>query len=155
VDAERAARMKAENDMMRAKAEARAEASAQGAPQKACPEGKILSMEKRVDFTTDSSELSSASKDTLNEVAENVKSDPKVSEVRITGTTDNTGTKAVNDPLSEQRATVVKDYLEQQGVPEAKIQTHALGENAPVASNDTADGRALNRSAQVIVIANK
>jgi outer membrane protein OmpA-like peptidoglycan-associated protein len=148
-EAERAARQKHEQDMMAARAEG------EHAGARSCPQAKVLSNEKRVDFTTDSSELSPAAKDTLKEVADNAKTDPKVTEIRITGTTDNTGSKQLNDSLSEARATAVKQYLEQEGVPESKIQTHALGESAPVASNETPDGRALNRSAQVIVIAHK
>lgn len=148
-DAERAARTKAQADMMAA----RAEGERIGARQ--CPSGKVLSLEKRVDFSTDSSELSDASKDTLKDVADSVKTDPKVTEIRITGAADSTGTTAKNEALSQERAAVVKDYLEQEGVPPVKIQTQAVGDSAPVASNDTTDGRALNRSAAVIVIANK
>jgi outer membrane protein OmpA-like peptidoglycan-associated protein len=111
--------------------------------------GQEVELAKRVAFKSGSAELSSASKSTLDEVASSVKSDENVSSILVEGHADNTGTKEINDKISEQRALSIRDYLEQKGVPGDKIQTQSYGDTAPIASNDNSAGRALNRSAAI------
>jgi OOP family OmpA-OmpF porin len=69
--------------------------------------------------------------------------------VDVSGHTDWIGTDAYNQALSERRATVVKDYLVRKGVDAGRIRTYAYGESQPVAPNTTAEGRALNRRAEI------
>ncbi|MBV8061953.1 MAG: OmpA family protein [Nevskia sp.] len=69
--------------------------------------------------------------------------------VDIAGHTDWIGTDAYNQALSERRATAVKDYLVRKGIDAGRIRTYAYGESQPVAPNTTAEGRALNRRAEI------
>ena len=69
--------------------------------------------------------------------------------VDISGHTDWIGTDAYNQALSERRATAVKDYLVRKGIDAGRIRTYAYGESQPVAPNTTAEGRALNRRAEI------
>jgi OmpA-OmpF porin, OOP family len=69
--------------------------------------------------------------------------------VDVSGHTDWVGTDAYNQALSERRAATVKEYLVRKGVDAGRIRTFAYGESQPVAPNTTAEGRALNRRAEI------
>jgi outer membrane protein OmpA-like peptidoglycan-associated protein len=71
--------------------------------------------------------------------------------LEIEGHTDDVGSTEYNQTLSEERAGSVKDFLVQQGIPPARITAKGFGESQPVASNDTAEGRQLNRRVDMIV----
>ncbi|MGH9395790.1 MAG: OmpA family protein [Terriglobia bacterium] len=71
--------------------------------------------------------------------------------IEVNGYTDNTGSNEVNQTLSEKRADAVKDFLVQEGVPAASIGARGLGEATPVAPNDTATGRAMNRRVEIVI----
>ena len=68
------------------------------------------------------------------------------------GHTDSMGSEAHNQRLSLRRAEAVKAYLVNQGVPVDRIRTEGRGEAQPVASNDTAQGRAQNRRVEITVV---
>ncbi len=70
--------------------------------------------------------------------------------VRIVGHTDSAGAEAYNQRLSERRAQAVADYLKHMGIAESRLSVEGQGERRPVASNDTAEGRAQNRRVEVI-----
>ena len=72
--------------------------------------------------------------------------------VEIEGHTDNTGTEQYNLTLGEQRAMAVRNYLFEGGIPLHAINVISRGEQAPVADNKTADGRAQNRRVVVKVL---
>ncbi|WP_077035837.1 OmpA family protein [Pelomonas sp. KK5] len=84
----------------------------------------------------------------LDDFAYGLKDDPAVN-VRIVGHTDNTGSDAVNDPLSQRRADSVRGYLEDRGVAGSRIQTTGRGEHEPIADNATEAGRAKNRRVEI------
>ena len=84
----------------------------------------------------------------LNE-AVNVLKDESTQAVIVAGNTDSIGTEAYNMKLSRRRADAVRDYLVQHGIPAKRITVEANGESKPVASNDTADGRAQNRRVEL------
>ena len=71
--------------------------------------------------------------------------------VRIVGHTDSTGTDAINNPLSLQRAESVKNYLNDRGVPASRIETVGRGSREPIASNATAAGQAKNRRVEIFL----
>jgi len=71
--------------------------------------------------------------------------------VQIEGHTDSTGTPEFNQRLSEQRAEAVRQFLETQGVNRDLVTAQGFGQTAPVASNDTAAGRQLNRRVDLVV----
>jgi outer membrane protein OmpA-like peptidoglycan-associated protein len=71
--------------------------------------------------------------------------------LEVEGYTDSVGSETFNQQLSEQRATTVRQYLIAQGLPENSISSRGFGETAPIASNDTPQGRQQNRRVEIIV----
>lgn len=71
--------------------------------------------------------------------------------VGIIGHTDNTGSDAINNPLSFDRANATRDYLVARGVAATRITTDGRGSREPVADNSTAQGRAMNRRVEIYV----
>ncbi len=71
--------------------------------------------------------------------------------VRIVGHTDSTGSDAVNNPLSVERAESVRDYLVGRGVAAQRIQVSGVGSKQPVADNGTEAGRAQNRRVEIFL----
>jgi outer membrane protein OmpA-like peptidoglycan-associated protein len=69
----------------------------------------------------------------------------------IEGYTDSVGSDALNQQLSQQRASSVRDYLAGQNVPAGSMTSQGFGETQPVASNDTAAGRQQNRRVELVV----
>lgn len=74
--------------------------------------------------------------------------------VLIEGHTDNTGTDAINLPLSERRAQAVANYTATQGVDASRISTKGLGSSDPVADNTTEEGKQANRRVEIAIFAN-
>ena len=74
-----------------------------------------------------------------------------VTTVTIIGHTDSTGSDAVNDPLSINRAAATRDYLVQRGVSAQRIAVDGRGSRQPVADNSTASGRAMNRRVEIFI----
>lgn len=72
--------------------------------------------------------------------------------ISIQGHADNTGEESFNNPLSNNRASSIKDYLVNVGVDADRLSTKAFGESMPKASNDTEEGRAINRRVEFIVV---
>jgi outer membrane protein OmpA-like peptidoglycan-associated protein len=71
--------------------------------------------------------------------------------VRIVGHTDSTGSDAINNPLSLQRADSVKDFLTDRSVPASRIETVGRGSREPIASNATTEGQAKNRRVEIFL----
>jgi len=69
----------------------------------------------------------------------------------IYGHTDNSGSDAVNVPLSEKRAGAVKDYMLSKGLAANRIETKGYGSSKPVADNSTVDGRGRNRRVEIVL----
>ncbi|MDD2712791.1 MAG: OmpA family protein [Simplicispira sp.] len=77
--------------------------------------------------------------------------DNQNTDVRIVGHTDNTGSDAVNNPLSVERANSTRNYLTARGVSGTRIRVEGQGSYQPIASNATADGRSRNRRVEIFV----
>lgn len=105
-------------------------------------------------FQTGKSNLSQAADAALSRVAYNLKQFPDT-DITVVGYTDNTGSEQFNQTLSEQRARSVVNYLESQGVPASRLKAVGMGENDPVASNSTVEGRAQNRRVEMFITADK
>jgi len=71
--------------------------------------------------------------------------------MQVEGYTDSVGSEASNQQLSKHRATSVRDYLTNAGVPAASVTAKGLGETLPVATNETASGRQQNRRVEMVV----
>jgi outer membrane protein OmpA-like peptidoglycan-associated protein len=108
----------------------------------------ILHMPSNITFATDSSSIVSGFYQVLDSVALVINEYEKTY-VDVIGHTDSTGPEAYNQRLSEARASSVARYLESQKVLPQRVLTRGMGETAPVASNATAEGRALNRRVEI------
>ena len=101
-------------------------------------------LDQVVEFEVTSFELTDRGRALLDEVVDTLADAPDV-RVLITGHTDNRGTVAENQLLSEQRANAVLVYLVASGLERDRFDTIGYGSSKPVASNDDEDGRARNR----------
>lgn len=105
-------------------------------------------------FETNKSNLSANSKEALDQFAKSLVENP-YTDVVIHGHTDNTGSREVNQRVSDQRANSVRDHLVKGGVSSGRIVTEGLAFDEPVADNSTAAGRAQNRRVEVYISANE
>ena len=71
--------------------------------------------------------------------------------ITVVGHTDSTGSDAINDPLSRDRAEAVRDYLSVRGVPRDRITVIGRGSREPVASNDNESSRSQNRRVEIFL----
>jgi outer membrane protein OmpA-like peptidoglycan-associated protein len=101
-----------------------------------------------VQFLSGSDRLNPASRQTLEEVAQALLADPTV-QIEVRGHTDSLGPAAANRDLSYRRALAVRDALIRLGVSPSRITAVGLGEDFPIASNSTPEGRARNRRVEI------
>ncbi len=104
-----------------------------------------------LDFESGTASVTTDSSKTLDDVAAMLESYPS-SRVRIVGHTDSTGDPAANQTLSEARADAIKGMLTSRGIAGDRIETAGNSEQAPIADNDTEEGRARNRRADIVLI---
>ena len=106
-------------------------------------------------FATNKAELNASAKNSLAQFA-NVLNSNKDCDVAIIGHTDNTGSDAINQPLSVSRANSVSNYLKSCGVQASQIKSvEGQGSTNPVADNSTAAGRQQNRRVEVYMYASQ
>jgi OOP family OmpA-OmpF porin len=101
-----------------------------------------------VNFAFDSAEIDPSSSVVLDAAADQLNECPNVS-VRVEGHTDSIGTEEYNQGLSERRAEGVQGHLIGRGVSASRLTAVGFGESQPIASNDTDEGRALNRRVEL------
>lgn len=99
---------------------------------------------RKVQFVTGSAQLTKAAMAELDKGAQILKEHPKIN-ISIEGHTDNTGTAAGNEKLSQKRADAVKAYLVKKGIEQERMVATGYGQTKPIADNKTAAGRAANR----------
>jgi outer membrane protein OmpA-like peptidoglycan-associated protein len=104
-------------------------------------------------FDTDSSSLRTESRSTLRGLADNFRQYSNEA-FDIEGHTDSTGTDDYNMSLSQRRADSVRSYLVDQGVPSSQIFARGYGESRPKSTNDTPEGRQLNRRVEIHIRGN-
>jgi len=113
------------------------------------PQRKIIL--RGVNFDFDKASIRRDAADTLDEAANILRDEPDV-DVSVDGHTDDVGTDAYNQRLSERRAKSVVVYLAQHGVSASRLHAQGFGESRPVATNATDDGRAQNRRVELNII---
>ena len=117
-------------------------------------EGEIkLTAPENITFDTNSYVVKPQFRKTLDSVATVLNTYPD-STIVVSGHTDTTGTDAINNPLSVNRASSVASYLESQGISTSRITSRGYGSKQPIASNATEAGRAQNRRVEIAIIAN-
>jgi len=113
--------------------------------------GTVLTLSGQVLFLTGKSELLPAATDSLQQVAKAILDQGDVGQIVVEGHTDSRGDEMMNMQLSQARAESVRSFLVSAGVPADRITAVGRGEGMPVASNDTAEGRANNRRVELIL----
>jgi outer membrane protein OmpA-like peptidoglycan-associated protein len=103
-----------------------------------------------IKFASNSTAITKASEHILDELIVFLKENPTV-KIRVEGHTDNVGRLEDNMALSSDRAFTVMEYLQDQGVAAGRLAFKGLGPTKPVASNDSAEGRALNRRTEFVI----
>jgi outer membrane protein OmpA-like peptidoglycan-associated protein len=104
----------------------------------------LLNMPGNITFATNSADISADFYEVLNSVSL-VLNEYKNTTIDVIGHTDNVGSDAINQPLSERRALSVANYLAGQQVLPARLLVAGRGKYEPIASNNTPEGRAQNR----------
>ena len=110
----------------------------------------IVNMPQDILFATDSTALSSGARSDLQVLAQSLQRYPN-SSVTVIGHTDSTGADAYNQNLSERRATAVTSILQSYGVSGGRLNAVGRGEAQPIATNETASGRAQNRRVEIVI----
>jgi len=111
----------------------------------------IVTLPQDITFASDSATLSGGIQSDLVAVANNLQSYPN-STVQVIGHTDSTGEAGYNQNLSVQRANSVTNVLTGSGVPSTRLRSIGRGEDQPVASNLTEEGKAQNRRVEIVIL---
>ena len=116
-------------------------------------EGIVVEFNSKVLFGFDQSNLTDASRNTLNNLITILNKYPETN-LEVQGHTDNTGAASYNMTLSVKRATSVADYLKANGINSSRLTVKGFGETVPKYDNNTEDGRAQNRRVEFLITAN-
>ncbi|MBQ7213031.1 MAG: OmpA family protein [Bacteroidales bacterium] len=122
-------------------------AAAKAVEQAIAQTGKFVT--NNILFDTGKATIKTESQAEINKIAEYMKANPSA-RFEVQGHTDNQGSDAINDPLSQQRAEAVIKALESQGVDPFNLRAVGKGAHEPVADNSTEAGRAQNRRVEFI-----
>ena len=117
-------------------------------------EGIQIIFDSAILFDVNKSDLKPGTRDNLAKFSEILKKYPDTNLV-IEGHTDSTGSDEYNMKLSKQRAQSVADFLSGLGVSNNRFTIVGYGESKPIASNDTPEGRQLNRRVEISITANE
>ena len=88
----------------------------------------------------------------LDEIASVIEAHPELKVIRVEGHTDNVGSDVANLKLSQARAESVKKALMQRGIAANRLDAAGFGEMRPISTNETEDGRAMNRRVEFIIV---
>jgi outer membrane protein OmpA-like peptidoglycan-associated protein len=130
------------------------ETSVPGAKVERVGEGIVVEFNEKILFAFSQYALGAAASSNLDKLAAVLKEYPDT-DIEVQGHTDSRGADDYNMGLSEKRAAAVATYLKGKGVPSSRIKTKGFGETAPVATNDTDEGRAQNRRVNFLITANE
>lgn len=109
-----------------------------------------LEVPSDISFDVGKADIKPQLRPVLNRFAQTLQTNP-VTNVRIIGHTDSTGTNAINDALSVQRAASARDYITARDVAMNRIAIDGRGSREPLADNSTPSGRAMNRRVEIFV----
>ena len=117
------------------------------------PDGSINMVMPSVTFATNSATIQPRFQTALNDVARVLREDGTSGKLALVihGHTDNTGTDAINNPLSQNRASSVLGYLSSQGISSSRMTARGYGSTSPIADNGSAAGREQNRRVEITV----
>ncbi len=112
--------------------------------------GRIVTLDNQVLFEFGESELRPEARSQLNQVADILRMQEDARYI-VEGHTDAVGSEDFNERLSEQRAQSVRNFLIERGVSDEQVQIRGYGEARPVASNESPEGRAMNRRVEIVI----
>lgn len=115
---------------------------------------RVTMKENMVNFAFDSSNLTSSAMANLDKLVQVLSNNPDTN-INIYGYTDSKGSDSYNLSLSDRRAAAVKSYMMSKGIASSRMMTMGMGEQDPIASNDTDAGRAENRRVEFAITANE
>jgi outer membrane protein OmpA-like peptidoglycan-associated protein len=115
---------------------------------------RLVLGENAVNFDFNKSSLTSEAKQNLDKLVIVFK-DYADTDIKIYGFTDSKGADSYNLNLSKERATAVKDYLANNGLNVSRFSVVGMGEVEPIATNETDEGRSLNRRVEFAILANE
>jgi outer membrane protein OmpA-like peptidoglycan-associated protein len=113
----------------------------------------VVTLPQDILFATDSAQLTGSLQADLRAIAGSLNNYPNTT-VNVVGHADNTGAAAYNQQLSERRAQAVASVLTSAGVAPSRVRAIGRGEDAPVASNLSPEGRRQNRRVEIIITPN-
>jgi outer membrane protein OmpA-like peptidoglycan-associated protein len=113
--------------------------------------GMVITLSGQVLFVTAKAELLPSAQDQLTLVAKALQDQGEIKPIIVEGYTDSVGSESTNMKLSQDRANAVRSFLISKGLPSEKLTAVGKGKSSPVASNETADGRANNRRVEIVV----
>lgn len=119
-------------------------------PQPVMPPANLFAG-KYVYFKSGSSDFTDASRAIVDMVVTEMKRYPKLN-VEVAGYADSSGPEELNRTLSEERAVIVKDALVDKGISETRLTAKGFGEEDPIASNDTEEGKQKNRRVEFHIV---
>ncbi len=146
LEAEKQARLKAENSLAGAMKDLAAVAAV-----KEDARGMIITLSGSVLFASNKYALLNTAMTKLDQVAEALKAQGADKRMVVEGHTDSQGSDKINQPLSLNRATAVRDYLVSRGVPSERISAVGMGSSKPLADNLSPENRANNRRVEIII----
>lgn len=117
-------------------------------------EGIVVTFDSGILFDVDSYSLKSETRNNLTKLSETMEKYDET-QIKVLGHTDNTGTEKYNAALSKKRAASVNDYLVTKGVAPTRLTDIGYGELDPIATNETLEGRELNRRVEIVIVADK
>lgn len=117
-------------------------------------EGIVINFKEKVLFGFDQSVLTASARTNLDKLSNVLKKYPDT-DIQIIGHTDSKGTESYNQDLSERRAGSVYTYLLSRDITASRITTVGMGEEDPIATNDTDEGRSFNRRVEFVITANE
>lgn len=111
-----------------------------------------IEIKETIHFETAKADIKVESQWVLNQVALQILAHPEIELIRIEGHTDSVGAAPGNLALSQARAESVRNYIIGQNVDKARLEAIGFGEDRPIDSNDTIDGRARNRRVEFVIV---
>ncbi|MGM0377809.1 MAG: OmpA family protein [Bacteroidota bacterium] len=117
-------------------------------------EGIVVEFSSNILFGFDESNLSEDAKTNLDKLVVVLNNYPETN-IEVQGHTDNKGSEAYNQTLSEQRSGTVSAYLSDEGIASNRLTIKGFGETLPKYENETADGRTQNRRVEFLIAANE
>ncbi|MCE4554491.1 OmpA family protein [Roseateles cellulosilyticus] len=128
---------------------------AQAAKNMPPPPGLLMSTvltDDKIKFSAGRATLTEQGGQELDQLVAKLKADNQPVFIEIQGHTDSTGSDSLNQQLGLKRAEAVRMHLARAGVPLARMATISYGETAPLADNNTREGRSINRRVQLVVM---